>query len=96
MIFMEDTHKLTELRKDIDLIDFEILKLLNKRAKKALQVRIAKGGTSVYRPEREAEVIRHVTSRTTGPLSDEAIKTMFQSIIFVCRSIQEVKIKKGS
>jgi chorismate mutase/prephenate dehydratase len=93
---MEDTNKLTELRKEIDTIDLELLTLLNKRAKLALQVRIAKGGTTVYRPEREAEVLQQVAAKNKGPLSAEAVKTMFQSIIYVCRSIQEVKIKKGS
>jgi chorismate mutase/prephenate dehydratase len=96
MIFMEDTQKLTELRKEIDDIDFQLLKLLNKRARTALRMRIAKGGTTIYRPEREAQVIKQVLAKNTGPLSDEALKTMFQSIIFICRSIQEVKIKKGS
>jgi len=93
---MEDTKKLLELRQEIDELDFQILKLLNKRARTALKVRIAKGGTNIYRPEREAEVLHNVAARNTGPLSDEAIKTMFQSIIYVCRAIQEVKIKKGS
>ena len=96
MIVMEDIKKLTEIRKDIDHIDLEILKLLNKRAKLALKARIAKGEGAAYRPEREDEVIKQVTAKNTGPLSDEAVKTMFQSILYVCRSIQEVKIKKGS
>lgn len=96
MIFsMEDTKKLTELRKEIDVIDKEILELLNKRAKLALGARLAKGGADVYRPEREEQVLKHVMTKNKGPLSDEAVKTMFQTIIYVCRAIQEVKIKKG-
>lgn len=96
MVCMEDTQKLTEIRKDIDEIDFQILKLLNKRAKLALKARIAKGGVNVYRPEREAEIIKNILAKNTGPLSNEAIKGLFQSIIYVCRSIQDIKIKKGS
>jgi chorismate mutase / prephenate dehydratase len=96
IVVMEDIKKLTEIRKDIDRIDSEILKLVNKRAKLALKARIAKGEGAVYRPEREAEVITHVTAKNTGPLSDEAVQAMFQSIIYICRSIQEVKIRKGS
>lgn len=96
MVVMEDIKKLTEIRQDIDHIDLEILKLLNKRAKLALKARIAKGENAIYRPEREAEVIKRVAVKNTGPLSDEAVQTMFQSIIYVCRSIQEVKIRKGS
>jgi chorismate mutase/prephenate dehydratase len=93
---MEDTQKLTELRKEIDDLDFQILKLLNKRARTALRVRIAKGGTSVYRPEREAQVLAQVVTKNTGPLSNEALTTLFQSIIYVCRSIQDIQIKPGS
>ena len=91
---MEDTNKLTELRKQIDEVDEQILALLNRRATLALRVRIAKGGTNIYRPEREAAVIDHVTGVNNGPLSDEAIKTLFHSIIYVCRAIQEVELKE--
>jgi len=91
---MEDTKKLIELRTQIDTIDERLTQLLNERATLALQVRIAKGGTSVYRPEREAAVIDHVTSVNSGPLSDEAIKTLFHAIIYVCRAIQDVKLKE--
>ena len=93
---MEDTQKLTELRSEIDTIDLEIAKLLNKRARLSLQARIAKGNTTIYRPERESQVLSNIVKGNKGPLSNEALKTLFQSIIFVCRSIQEVKIKKGS
>jgi len=96
MVIMEDIKKLTELRKEIDVIDRELLTLLNKRAKLALKARLAKGGANIYRPEREEQVLAAVMRSNKGPLSDEAIKTLFQSIIYVCRSIQEVKIKKGS
>lgn len=92
--FMEDTQRLTELRAQIDDIDFQILKLLNKRARLSLQARIAKGGTDAYRPEREAQVLEQVMSKNTGPLSDEAIKTLFQSVIYVCRAIQDVELNK--
>lgn len=93
---MENTQKLAAIRQDIDAIDQEILILLNKRAKLALQARIAKGGKNTYRPEREAAIIQSITHKNSGPLSDEAVKTLFQSIIYVCRAIQEVKISKNS
>jgi len=91
---MEDTNKLAELRAQIDAVDERITALLNERATLALRVRIAKGNTTVYRPEREAAVIEHVTSVNNGPLSDEAIKTLFHSIIYVCRAIQDVELKE--
>lgn len=92
---MEDSKKLAELRSKIDSLDEQIVELLNERARLSLQARIAKGGRTVYRPQREAQVLEHVTRVNDGPLSEEAIQTLFRSIIFVCRSIQQVEIKPG-
>jgi len=86
---MEDMTQITNLRKQIDTIDEELVTLLNKRAQLSLQVRIAKGSSGVYRPERETEVVQNVTRASTGPLSPEAIATLFHTIIYVCRSIQD-------
>lgn len=95
---MEDHKKLAELRQHINKVDDELVALLNTRAKLALQARIAKGGKDVYRPEREAEIIQRVTTLNSsdGPLSDEAIETLFHSIIFVCRSIQDLEIRPAA
>lgn len=89
---MEDDKKLSELRAKIDEVDDQLLALLNQRAQLALQVRIAKGGKNIYRPEREAQILQRITALNDGPLSAEAIETLFRSIIFVCRSIQEVEL----
>ncbi len=89
---MEDNKKLEELRNKIDSVDEKIVELLNERARLSLQARIAKGGRTVYRPQREVQVLDHVVNCNAGPLSEEAIRTLFHSIIFVCRSIQEVEI----
>jgi chorismate mutase/prephenate dehydratase len=89
---MEDTTKLVQLRAEIDGIDQQLVSLLNQRAKVSLQIRVAKGNSSIYRPEREAEVIRNVTATSEGPLSSEALATLFHTIIYVCRSIQDATI----
>lgn len=89
---MEDTTKITQLRAAVDEIDKELVALLNQRAKLSLQIRVAKGSSSIYRPEREAEVIKNVTAVSEGPLSSEALATLFHTIIYVCRSIQDVTL----
>lgn len=89
---MEDTTKIAQLRATVDEIDKELVALLNQRAKVSLQIRVAKGNSGVYRPEREAEVIKNVTAASDGPLSSEAIATLFHTIIYVCRSIQDVSL----
>jgi chorismate mutase/prephenate dehydratase len=88
---MTDEHKLVALRVHIDDIDKQLVVLLNERARLALQVGIAKGGSQVYRPEREAQVLANVCSTSDGPLSDDGLQTIFKTIITVCRTIQQTK-----
>lgn len=62
---------LEQLREQIDGLDEQLQGLLNKRAelaKKVADVKIATDGDAVfYRPEREAQVLRQVKARNTGP-----------------------------
>ena len=89
---MEDTKKVAELRALVDAIDKELVDLLNKRAKLALKIRVAKGNSEYYRPQREAEVLLRVAETNEGPLSAEAITTLFRSIVYVCRGIQDAAV----
>ena len=50
---------LQQLRAAIDALDVEILKLINQRAAHAQTIGRLKNGT-VYRPEREAQVLRRI------------------------------------
>lgn len=87
----DNTEKLATYRKQIDDLDQQLLKLVNERARVALQVGIAKGGQNIHRPEREAEVLRNVMGANNGPLADEGVRTIFTTIIDVCRTIQQTK-----
>jgi chorismate mutase len=53
------------------------------RAKEAL-------GVPVYEPKREAEVVRKATSGNPGPLSNEALRHIFETIMQEMRQIQQV------
>ena len=86
-----NTDDLSALRTQIDDIDEQLVKLLNERARLALQVGIIKKGENIYRPRREAEVLKHVVQASDGPLSDEALKRIFEAVILVCRTIQHTK-----
>ena len=84
--------ELDELRKNIDSIDDEILRLLERRANKALEVARVKqssGWTSYYDPERERRILERLTAAHDGSLSPSAISSVFQEIISACRSIQQ-------
>ncbi|MPY87233.1 MAG: chorismate mutase [Luteitalea sp.] len=81
-----------ELRRDIDDIDEQIVQLLNKRARCALQVgRFKKeAGLDIYQPDRERDVLEHVRRRNGGPLDDGAVTRLFERIIDENRRLERV------
>ncbi len=78
-----------ERRKEIDRIDKEILALLNKRAKEALQIAKLKKGKGIYSPERERKILNFLISHNRGPLQNDAIREIFSTIINLSRSLQK-------
>jgi len=82
--------ELARLRRNIDEIDDVLVKLLNQRARWALEVGAAKRGVDlpIYEPDREADVMRHVLGANRGPLSAGAIERLFERIIDESRSLQ--------
>ena len=87
------TAALNEVRERIDSIDLQIQGLIADRAKMAQQVGKAKGplkaAIDYYRPEREAQVLRKVLDRNTGPLADEVLVRLFREIMSACLAQQE-------
>jgi chorismate mutase/prephenate dehydratase len=82
--------KLQPLRVQIDAIDQQILELLNQRARLAQQVGHLKAETNapVFRPEREAQVLRSVAERNPGPLFGPDVQTIFREIMSSCRALE--------
>lgn len=87
-----DTSKITNLRDKIDDIDEQIQRLINERASIAQEVAIAKKNHEnhpiFYRPEREAQVLKAVMARNTGPLSGEKMARLFREIMSVCLELE--------
>lgn len=85
------TDKLTPLREQIDAIDAQILDLLSRRGKIAQEVGHVKAETNapVFRPEREAQVLRGVAARNPGPLKDRDVQTIFREIMSSCRALEK-------
>jgi chorismate mutase/prephenate dehydratase len=83
--------KLTPLREQIDAIDRQLLALLNQRAQIAQQVGHVKAETSapVFRPEREAQVLRSAAERNPGPLQSSDVQTIFREIMSACRALEK-------
>lgn len=77
------------LRREIDAVDDELLKLINQRAKLASRIGTLKAGAPTYRPEREAEILRRVAQANPGPLAVERVTGVFRELISACRGLEE-------
>lgn len=71
------------LREKIDQIDQDVLRLLNARAQAAGEIGKLKTGV-LYRPEREAQVLRRVRELNSGPLSADTVAYLFREIMSAC------------
>ncbi len=85
---------LKPLRDQIDETDRQLLELLNQRARLAQEVGHVKEKTNapVYRPEREAQVLRALADRNPGPLLNGDLQQIFRQIISACRAL-ELRVK---
>ena len=77
-------------RRRIDEIDEQVLKLLNERARCAVEIGHLKKKLNqpAWQPERELEILRHVVKSNPGPLDDAAIRRLFERIIDEARSLE--------
>jgi chorismate mutase/prephenate dehydratase len=75
-----------KLRKEIDALDTELAKLVDRRAGLAVEIGKLKQGGPAYRPEREAEILRRVSSKI---LPQERMVAVFREIISACRGLEE-------
>ncbi len=92
---MNDEEELGRIRKQIDRIDGDILKLISERARCAQSVAKIKQSAAqqtdalFYRPEREAQVLREVMQRNTGPLDDSTVAVLFREIMSACLALEQ-------
>lgn len=93
---MSGNPELDQVRARIDAIDTQIQSLLSERANCALKVAEVKlkevgdpSQVQIYRPEREAQILRRVMDRNSGPLSGEALAIIFREIMSACRALEK-------
>ncbi|MGH9406810.1 MAG: chorismate mutase [Terriglobia bacterium] len=81
---------ISDWRSHIDGIDLQILRLLNERARCAVEIGHQKKlqGKPAWSPEREAEILRNVVKANEGPLDDAAVRRLFERIIDEARSLE--------
>jgi len=79
-----------QLRKRINEIDQQLVKLLNERSQCAVEIGHTKKKLNVaaWQPQREAEILRNVVKSNQGPLDDAAIRRLFERIIDEARSLE--------
>lgn len=85
----DDIHK---IRQRIDEIDASLLALLNERivnAKKIGEIKSILADTRIYRPEREAQILRKLVELNTGPLANVALERLFREIMSVSRGAEQ-------
>jgi len=81
-----------DLRRRIDEIDEQLVRLLNARAECALSIGREKrlAGLEIYQPNREQDVLEHVQAINVGPLDDGAVKRLFERVIDEARRLERL------
>lgn len=82
-------NKIDDIRNRIDKVDSSILDLLAKRSKLVSDMKKAKQSSRIFRPVREIEILRRVTSQNKTEFSDDAIRAIFTEIVSAGRNLQE-------
>lgn len=82
---------LDTLRKKIDEIDQEVLKMLNERVRTAAKIGHVKRleGSPIYVASREEQVLRKLGSLNQGPLSDAAIRAIYREIMSAAIALEK-------
>ena len=83
--------ELEKLRREIDQIDNEILKLLNKRAEVVIGIAHIKRNEKAkfYSPKREREILERLTALNKGPFPHETLKVIYREILSASLSLEE-------
>jgi len=87
------TKTLDGLRRSIDRIDADLVRLLNRRGADAIRIGREKRrqGMPILDPARERAILARIQRRSRGPLGGAALGAIFEDIMTACRDLQ----KKG-
>ena len=87
---IENESKLKVLRQKIETVDEDILRLLDERAKIAVDVGRLKteGNMDFYDPQREGQILAGLAQKNTEAFPQRAVQSVFREIISACRSLE--------
>jgi chorismate mutase/prephenate dehydratase len=90
---MNESDGLESIRRQIDALDDQILKLVNERATAAGEVarikRAAGEAEDFYRPGREAQILKRIRDANAGPLPEADVVRLFREIMSSCLALQQ-------
>ena len=86
--------RIDEIRKEIDLIDNQLLRLFSERASLAIDLGQIKKerGLEIYDPDRELEIIEMMLKQNGGPLDEKAVRGLFQRLIDESRRVEKFSV----
>ena len=81
-----------ELRRRIDVIDDQLMKLLNSRSACAVEIGRLKRhlGIPVYQPDRETWILERAEANNPGPLDSGAVRRVFERVIDESRRLERL------
>jgi chorismate mutase-like protein len=84
-------------RRRIDEIDHRLVELLNERSRCVVEIGRVKQttGEPLYQPDREHQVLDEAVRANSGPLSDAAIRRLFERILDEARSVERTVMQTG-
>lgn len=81
---------IADWRSQIDEVDEQLVRLINKRAECALEIGRLKRHSAmpVYEPDRERIIFENIARNNQGPLSNIQLRQIFERLVDVMRQIQ--------
>ena len=76
-------NQIDKLRKQIDKIDFQILDLLKKRSKIAENIGKEKKSNNLFRPERQASILRNILKKNGNNLNPFIYLIFLEKYFFI-------------
>ena len=86
----EGSEGLEALRREVDVLDTQIVELLSRRAELSRRVGELKHGDrgALYAPAREAEILDRLTRLSAGALRPDHLRAIYREILSVSRDLQ--------
>lgn len=80
-----------ELRKAIDKLDAQIVKLLNERTRHVLEIGALKlkAGEEIYAPQRELAVLTRLKKLNNGPISNDSLAAIYREVMSSALSLEK-------